>query len=165
MSELGEAGSQNAVVMNTLGTPLLGASIILFALALKIGLEKIRATQYGSIVVLIGGICLVLGGIFPCDPGCIPVTFTGKMHKTVANIGFTGIILAPFFLANHFKKIISWKRYWLPTLSVGIITAFLVPIFLWGVFNQWNGAIQRILLGVLLLWIEAISFKFIREYQ
>ena len=48
MSELGEIGVPNAIVMNTLGTPLLGVSIILFALTLYAGLEKTRISQAAS---------------------------------------------------------------------------------------------------------------------
>jgi len=163
MSELGETGAPNAIVMNTLGTPLLGVSILMFALSLYACLEKTRSSQAASAVILIGGVCMVAGGIFPCDPGCIPVTPIGKMHELVSNIGFTGIILAPFLLFIHFGNSYSWKTLRLSSLYVGIITMILVPIFLMGVFESWNGAIQRILLGLLLIWMEGVSLKLLRE--
>ena len=161
-SELGEIGAPNAIVMNTLGTPILGVSVILFSLALKQVLERTRTSQSGVLVVLIGGICLILGGLFPCDPGCIPVTFSGKMHELVSNIGFSGIILAPLLLSVHFRTSISWKKYWFPTLMVGVFTVILVPLYLTDFFVSWNGFVQRLLLANLLIWIEAVAFKIYR---
>lgn len=163
LSELGETGAPNAIVMNTLGTPILGVSVILFSLALNQALERTRTSLGGVLVVLIGGICLIFGGLFPCDPGCIPVTFSGKMHEFVSNIGFSGIILAPFLLSIHFRGSVSWKKYWFPTLLVGAFTVILVPLYLTDFLVSWNGFVQRLLLAILLFWIEAVSFKIYRE--
>ena len=163
LSELGEIGAPNAIVMNTLGTPILGVSVVLFSLALNQVLERTRISLGGVLVILLGGICLILGGLFPCDPGCIPVTFSGKMHELVSNIGFSGIILAPFLLSVHFRGSVPWKNYWFPTLLVGVFTVILVPLYLTDVFVSWNGFVQRLLLGILLFWIEAVSFNIYRE--
>jgi hypothetical protein len=44
----------------------------------------------------------------------------------------------------------------------GVVTALLVPVFLSEALLLWNGAIQRIMLGILLLWMEVISIKLLR---
>ena len=88
---------------------------------------------------------------------------SGKMHELVSNIGFSGIILAPLFLSVHFRTSISWKKYWFPTLMVGVFTVILVPLYLTDFFVSWNGFVQRLLLANLLIWIEAVAFKIYRR--
>ena len=75
----------------------------------------------------------------------------------------SGIILAPFFFSMHFRDSVSWKNYWLPTLLVGAFTIILVPLYLTDFFVSWNGFVQRLLLAILLFWIEVVSFKIYRE--
>ena len=74
MSELGEVGASNAIVMN-LETAILGISILMFAFGLHYGVTRDKGWKVGTIIMLVGGICMIGGGIFPCDPGCVSVSF------------------------------------------------------------------------------------------
>jgi hypothetical membrane protein len=159
ISELGVRNASTAIYLNTIGTPVLGLSIISFSFACKLALEETRITRLGYQLFLLGGICMFIAGVFPCDPGCIPVTFTGTVHETVSNIGFFGIILAPFLFAAFFRKKSEWSYFWLPTMCVGLLTVIIVPIYLFEVFASSNGAIQRILLFVLLAWMVFVAYK------
>jgi hypothetical membrane protein len=87
MSELGETGAPTAIFMN-LVTAILGISILLFALGLY-SIAHGTSGKVGSIIMLIGGICMIGGGIFPCDPGCEPVSFIRSLHETVSLVGFS----------------------------------------------------------------------------
>jgi len=158
MSELGEAGAPNGVIMN-IATAILGISILLFAFSLLYELAKGTALKIGFILTLVAGICMIGGGIFLCDPGCVPVSFQGTIHHTVSMIGFPAIIFAPFALSQQFKSSRLWQNYRIYSILTGVFTAILVPIYLSEIFKDWNGGIQRVMLGMLLVWMEVISIK------
>jgi len=161
MSELGEVGTPNGVIMNLI-TAILGISILMFAFSLHYGLTKGRELKGGFILTMVAGICMVLGGIFPCDPGCVPVSFNGTMHEIASMIGFPAIIFAPFALSQHLKSDRSWQNHRIYSLVTGVFTAILVPLYLSEAIKLWNGAIQRVMLGILLLWMEVTSIKLFR---
>ena len=161
MSELGEVGAPNAIIMN-LATAILGISILLFAFMLHYGISGNNGWKVGPIILLIGGICMIGGGIFPCDPGCVPVSFVGTVHEVVSMIGFPAVIFAPFALSQQFKNSKLWQGYRMYSIVTGVLTAILVPVYISEVFKAWNGAIQRVMLGILLLWMEIISINLLR---
>ena len=161
MSELGEVGVPNGVIMNR-ATAILGISILLFAFGLLHGLTKGTALKIGFILTAVAGTCMIGGGIFPCDPGCVPVTFQGTIHHTVSMIGFPAIIFAPFALSQQFKSSRLWQNYRMYSILTGVFTAILVPLYLSELLKDWNGGIQRVMLGTLLVWMEVISIKLFR---
>lgn len=161
MSELGEVGAPNASVMN-LATAILGISILLFAFGSHYGISREKGWKVGPIIMVVGGICMMSGGIFPCDPGCVPVSLVGTIHEIVSMIGFPAIIFAPFALSQQFKNSKVWQGYRIYSIVTGVITAILVPVYISEVLKLWNGAIQRVMLGILLIWMEIISIKLLR---
>lgn len=105
---------------------------------------------------------MIGGGIFPCDPGCVPVSLVGTMHEIVSMIGFPAIIIALFALSQQLKHSKIWQSYRIYSIITGVFTAILVPVYLLEVLKPWNGAIQRVMLGILLLWMEVITIKLLR---
>lgn len=165
ISQLGVAGEPNAIVMRAV-TSILGVSIIMFAFGLHLGVNRKKDWGVGSIgplLVLVAGICMVAGGIFPCDPGCVPVSFSGTVHETVSNVGFPAMIIAPFATAVQLRNRKTWRRYSHCSIAAGIVATVLVPVYVLEVFVNWNGAIQRIILAVLLLWMVAMAIKLLRS--
>ena len=160
MSELGEVGAPNAIIMN-LATVILGLSILSFAFGLHYGIYRER-WKVGSIIMLVGGICMIRGGVFPCDPGCVPVSLIGTLHEIVSMIGFPAVIFAPFALSQQVKKSELWQGYRIYSIVTGVFTAILVPVYISEALKLWNGAIQRVMLGILLLWMEVITIKLLR---
>ena len=65
-------------------------------------------------------------------------------------------------LSQHFKSDKLWRNYHIYSLLTGVLTAMLVPLYLLEAIKLWNGAIQRIMLGILLLWMEIISIRLFR---
>ena len=80
-------------------------------------------------------------------------------------IGFPAVIFAPFALSQQFKKSKLWQGYRIYSIVTGVITAILVPVYVSEALKLWNGAIQRVMLGILLLWMEVISVKLLRISQ
>jgi len=67
MSELGEVGSSNAIIMNTAGFALLGVLMIAFAFGLHRDISGGNGSKIGPALVALSGTALVITGIFPCD--------------------------------------------------------------------------------------------------
>jgi len=87
MSELGEVGAPNALVMNTAGLTLLGLLMVAFAFGLHRGISEGKGSKVGPALIAASGTALAMTGIFPCDPGCVGVTPTGRIHSIAATIG------------------------------------------------------------------------------
>ncbi len=162
MSELGETGGSNAIIMNTAGFALLGILMIAFAFGLHRGISEGKGSKIGPALIAISGVAVVGAGIFPCDPGCVNESFTGMMHSVSATIPGVGMALAPFFIAERFKNDRRWESYRLYTMATGVVTAFLGLGLLFVTIEGWMGALQRISMGVPLLWIEIMAIRLLR---
>ena len=159
ISELGASGAPNAIIMNTVGEPLLGLLMIAFAFGLHQGIGKGKGSKIGPALVAVGGAGLIAQGIFPWDPGCVNVSFTGVMHVVTARVHHIATILAPLVISLRLKKDSLWQGYRLYSVATSIAGAIVYLLLLFMVFESWNGALQRTLVGVQLLWIEIMAIK------
>ena len=159
MSELGSVGSPYALMMNTAGLPLLGILIMAFAIGLRRGLRKSRSARLGTFFIALTGGAIVMTGVFPCDSGCINETGIGITHRVFATISGIGLILAPFSLIPAISDDKQWRRYAFFTLTVGIIVVVSSTLYGFHIFEQWKGVIQRLSMGVALLWIEVMAMR------
>ncbi len=162
MSELGEAGAPNAILFGAVGLVPFGVSIVAFAFGVHRGISGGKGSKIGPALIVVAGVCLVAGAIFPCDPGCVPVSFAGNMHRVVAVIGFSAMIFAPLAISQRMKDDELWHDYRSYSVATGILTAVFLILFLSGILEAWKGAIQRILLGTLLLWVEIMAIRLLR---
>ena len=161
ISELGATGAPNAIIMNV-GLFLLGILIIAFAFGLYLGINEGRSSKIGPTLLAVSGAGFMATGLFPCDPSCVNVTFTGKMHVVSARIAWIGMILALLFIAQRFKKDRQWRSYRLYTVATALVTLILALMLLFIRIDGWMGALQRVFLGVRLLWIEVVAIKLLR---
>lgn len=163
MSELGAAGAPYALIMNTIGFPLLGILIIAFALGLQRGING--SLKIGPVLIALSGLSLVMTGIFPCDPGCVDVTLRGLTHSIFATIAAFSMIFAPLFLLPRLKKDDRWQGY--VTYSIiSVIAATLVSaIYGFMAFEQLTGVLQRISMGIMLLWVEVMAIRLFYIYH
>jgi len=163
LSELGEAGAPNAIIMNTAGFLLLGILLIAFAFGLHRGINEGKGSKIGPALIAWEGGGYVAVAFFPCDPGCVPVSFSGMMHAWISWIFLgAGEILAPFFIAKRFKNDSRWKKYRLYTLATGVVLVVFGVMFAFNMIKGWTGAIQRIEAGMSLLWVEIMAIKLLR---
>lgn len=161
MSELGQVGAPYSSVMNTVGLPVLGLSILCFALGLHISTDPGSRLGFGPALVAYAGACMLLGAVFRCDLGCVPVTTSGYIHKTAAETGFSAMIIAPPALLRQ-KTRLGGHRYRSFSLTTAGITALLVPLIFSGILEALDGLIQRVMLATLLAWMEVTTLKLYR---
>jgi len=156
LSELGEAGAPNAIIMNTAGFSLLGALMIAFAFGLNRGISEGKGSKVDPALLAVHGAGYVAVGFFPCDPGCLAVSFTGVMHVWASFIIGISFILALFLIARRFKNDRRWENYRLYTWATSVVMMNLI------MFEGWTGALQRIFVGASLLWTEVMAVKLLR---
>ena len=153
MSELGSVGAPHAIVMNTLGFPLLGLILVAFSIALYRGIKKGRASWIGPALVALSGIGLILSGFFRCDPGCVDVSITGRIHSYAAILAALPMTLAPLTVSPMLDR-----KYQAYSFITGIDAGVISMLYQFQIFEFWKGALQRLAMAVPLLWVEVMSF-------
>jgi hypothetical membrane protein len=162
MSELGSVDAPYAVIINTLGFPLLGLFMIAFSIGIDRGIEKNRASKVGPALVTLSGLALIMTGIFRCDPGCVDVTWAGFTHSIFATTAAISFSIAPIFIAVRQWSDSRWKRYSLFSWLIAIITLLLSMLYSLDIFESYVGLLQRVSMGLPLVWMEIISIRLLR---
>lgn len=157
MSELGETGAPLAPVMNLLGLAGTGILMILFSLGLREGLGRTRAATAGSLLVAGAGILYLVMAAFSCDPGCIPTTPAGEIHMAAGLLATVMAILSAFVIGAALRSREGWEAYSVYSLVTGVLVLATLPVFLSA--GDSAGAWQRVLVGILFLWMEVMALK------
>jgi len=157
MSELGESGAPYALAMNLAGFLLPGVLLVIFSLGLWAALKPTLAGRGGVVLVAIAGITYIGEAVFSCDRGCIPVTFAGSAHLLIGDLAVLDAVLGAFILALAMKQDIRWKGYWQYSAATGILVLVLLPFFT--ALSGLAGFMQRLVVGVILLWLLVIAQK------
>jgi hypothetical protein len=139
-------------------------SALALACALAMTSNSIRL-RLGVGLLVIWGLCAILAALFHTDPippkG--PLSLSGTIHTTAANIGFfslTGAILAcsgylrALFGRSVWTRVISWLA---PTSVISLILfliAFVVAVT-YGVLV--HGLFERLVIAVDLAWLSTVA--------
>jgi hypothetical membrane protein len=159
MSELGAANAPYAVIINTLGFPLLGLFMIAFAIGIDCGIKRNRAYIVGPALIVLSGLSLVMTGIFQCDPGCIDVTWVGTSHSVFATIAAISFSIAPIFIAVRQWADSRWRRYTAFSWAIAMTTLALSMLYSLDTFESYVGLLQRMSMGLPLVWMVITSIK------
>jgi hypothetical membrane protein len=162
MSELGAVGAKNAVIMNTIGFPLLGVLLICFTIGLHYKLPKGRFKIIGPCFMIISNISLILTGVFPCDPGCTDITIVGISHSIFATLAAILMMVSPITLSPRIYKDPVWSRYIWFFWAITIMTSIFSLFYIFPTFENYTGLLQRISMGIPLFWIELTAIKLFR---
>jgi hypothetical membrane protein len=161
ISELGGVGAPNAIIMNTAGFALTGMLITIFALGLHRGIKEGSRSKTGLALVAVYGLGIMATGFFPWDKANL-ASFTSIMHNVVGWTSWIAMTLAPLFIARRLKNDSQWKSYRVYSLATGSVTAVLILIYEFIGIEGYMGALQRIIVGAPLLWIEIMAIKLLR---
>jgi len=167
MSQLGEVGGPDAIIMNTAGFALLGALMIAFAFGLHRGISEGKGLKIGPALVALSGAALVMAGIFPCDPAGVDISMVGITHYVFVTISAFAMILAPLALSPRLRRDRLWQSYvaysLITVVVVGAISAlFIITVYGFNVFEPWKGVLQRVSMVVPLLWMEVMAIRLLR---
>lgn len=159
MSELGAVDAQNALVMNTLGFPLLGLFFILFSVGVHQNISSDKAARIGPLMIAISGVFLLLTGIFQCDSGCIDVTLHGELHSFFATLAAIVMIPVPLTIIPHIYSDESWRHYIRISWFIVIMASIVSLLYMFPELEAWTGLLQRLAMAGPLIWIEVTAFK------
>ena len=161
VSTLTSAGSPNQVreVMLLL-FGLYNVCVILLAVGLYHGIEGGHLWGPASLVGT-GALGLVLF-LFPQDyPQGFPVTITGTLHVVLAGaITFLSLAAMVFFW-RHFRPDPQWKNYGHFSIAMLPISTALGIFVIISISAPYLGLAERLSIGSILLWIEALSIRLI----
>lgn len=162
MSEIGAVDSPFKNIMNYLGFSLLGLSIMVFSFGFKSYFKKSIPKTITFLLLLGGGFFMFLVGFFPCDPQCIDVTITGKIHSMTSTI--TAILTSLSVIVSANPISMRWGKKWgYGSFCLGILSLSAGPLMFIKFLNSYTGLIQRMGIGFSLLWIFVVAIKILSE--
>ena len=139
---------------------LLGLFIIAFSLGLHRGINE--GSKIGPALIAMSGAGWIAVGLFHVDPNSVDVSLMSMLHVSGAMIVGLGFSIAPFAIARRSRKDYRWASYRPYSLATGILTAILGLIFIFVRMEDWMGALQRMSVGIPLLWIEVMAIRLLR---
>lgn len=158
MSEIGSVVSPYKNIMNYLGFSLLGISISLFGAGLLKEFGRGILQNLTFFFVLIAGIFMFAVGFFPCDAGCVDVTKTGEIHSLTSTVPSIALPLAAMIMATVISK--KWDKGWgYISFWFGVLSMASGPIMFVPQIEPYIGIVQRVGIGLSLLWMVLISIK------
>ena len=134
--------------------------IMIFAWGFGLIFKKNWWLRLASACMLLAGVFMVVVGFFPCDAYCIDVTLTGKLH-TLTSIPQSillplGVIIAGF----GFGKEKQWGRKWqIISAVLGWGSMAVGPLMSVPQVYPLIGLVQRVGIGLSLLWMLLVSGK------
>lgn len=167
ISQLGESGGPNTILMNYAGFMLPGVLIFLSGLGFARRLPRSALTVAGSLLVAIFGLGIFAAGVFSCDPGCLPENPSreGFLHNFVSLIAFSAMIAGVAVLGFQFRRMPGWQAF----AGYSFVTAVVAAALLVGMVTVTAvmpviGLVQRVFLGFLFLWLVLVAIRISRVH-
>lgn len=134
ISELGARDAPSAVLMNFLGTVLVGVLLCVFSLALYRGSEPGSLATAGAALLASGGLAFIVVGLFPCDPGCslAAPSATMRVHVAAGTVAMSAQTLAPIALGLRIVSGTGDRRYAAMSLVCGAVAIMALIVLLLG---------------------------------
>ena len=166
MSELGETGGHFAWVMNYFGFMLSAGLVLIFVLAFRTLLPRTALNLTGTSLLVVFAISMFLAGVFSCDVECPPSerSVDQKLHDLFSVLALPAFTAGVSTWGLSLSRIAGWRRfgtYSLVTASLSLI--LLVAMVQSEASREGTGMYQRLYLGVLFLWLMAMSVRQLRE--
>ncbi len=143
-----------------------GVAILALAIALRMGVVAVPTQRWASNLMVAGGAGVFLLGFFPTDPAG-QVSWVGVTHMALAGSAF-GALVASFVLFSHsFSHDEHWGNARAGSMALGVLSAFAYLVFLALLGSTHirseaeliQGASERLLIGVILLWILVVALR------
>ena len=162
VSQLGVTGRPHPEIIN-IGFIIGG----LLANSFAYGLNKLLGNQKGPkaacILLMVCGTCILISGIIHVDAKeSEALTVGGILHIIFILIAIFAFVLSILV----FAKVVSSRAEWYGWAQFSVITAILlilltIPSTL-TIFEKIEGALERAVIILVLVWLEAVSIKSLR---
>lgn len=159
-SELAAVDSPFQTVANVAGFMVLGLCILAFAAAYTLLLQGGWAKLLAVALLAVAGAGMILVGFFPCDPGCVDVTRTGRLHGAFSAPAAIGLPAAAMLSATVFRTDGRLGPAWqASSFWLGLISLASGPVVAIGLLENANGLLQRAGMWPPLLWTMVVSLR------
>lgn len=168
MSELGEAGGQFAWAMNYFGFMLSATLILMFVLAFRTRLPRTALNSIGTTLLVVFAVSMLLAGVFSCDVGCPPSDRSPnqKLHDLFSILAFPAFTAGVFTWGLSLSRNAGWRRFGIYSLLTAILSlVLLVAMVQSEASREGTGTYQRLYLGILFLWLMAMSVRQLMELE
>jgi hypothetical membrane protein len=166
MSELGETSGHFAWVMNYFGFMLSAGLVLIFVLAFRTLLPRTALNLIGTSLLVVFAISMFLAGVFSCDVGCPPSerSVDQKLHDLFSILAFPAFTAGVFTWGLSLSRIAGWRRFGIYSLVTASLSLLLLVAMVQSeASREGTGMYQRLYLGVLFLWLMAMSVRQLRE--
>lgn len=146
ISGLAAPGARGPWIMIA-GFLVLGASLIVFGLAVRRQLGDTDRAGVGPVLIQIAGALTLAAGLFRRDhmllaPG--PESWHNYAHNIVSTALYILLIAVPLTLAWRLRNEPVWRSMAGPLAAAAIAAAVILVIFLSGAAQPWQGTLQRL---------------------
>ena len=145
----------------------------LLSFALLAGLMRAtkaeNRSQTGMVLLGIWAACAVLLAFFPTDLAGAHPTLHGVIHLLLAFIAFVCGVVEELLLSLRFANDEQWRSLRNPGIAIAIV-ALIVGILLFAapftgarVLTHTGGLLERIFLGLVLLWLLVVALRLLQD--
>lgn len=160
ISTLGAVGAPYALVQGV-NFVVLGFAIGAFGVAMHAWFGDAWRPVPSTVLFWLFGLGVVGAGIFPTDPAD-PASTTSMLHDAASAVGSLSGILAISLVSRRLDADERWPRHRFAT--GGTVAGLLITagLFASSIDTAWVGLGQRMFIGMLTLWIVAVSIQLYR---
>ena len=127
--------------------------------ALSRAASKSGLSRTGLVLLAIWGIGALVLALFPTDLAGAKPTLHGVIHLFVALLAFICGAIGELLLALRFAKAEPWRSLRAPALVIAILAIILFVILLMSAFPHAYGLVERIFIGLVLLWMLVVALR------
>jgi hypothetical protein len=170
ISELATVDSPVALIQN-INFVVFGVLIVVFARGLHAGIEG--GSRSGPILIACSGAANIVDAFLPCDRGCELTSLVGSLHDWISMFAFLSALAGIFILSRRLGADPKWgrgyQRYCVLTAGAAFV-ALVLWLALGAPSPPWiprivsrvpgvNGTLQRVVVTLVLLWIEVMALR------
>jgi MFS family permease len=148
---IGPYGNLFSIALMSLGA----GSLALWA-GLSAALRPTRTSRIGVGLLLVWSMGALVAGVFPTDPGGIPVSVNGIIHGLAASIAFFSAVIGAVVLAIHLRTDPHWAAVRWLMLVLAVLAMFLLGFL--GLPDALRGAGERVFVTAVVAWLCIVAW-------
>jgi uncharacterized protein DUF998 len=141
----------------------LSAVLLSARLGLGMNLSGSPAAQAARVLFLVAGFGAILAGLFPMDYPGPPRSLSGRLHVVGGALTFPAWVLGTYLFSLRIRRDHRWARragllVALSVMSIGMFAVLVLSV----TFLGFGGYAQRLLMGLLFVWMIVVAVHLIR---
>ncbi len=149
--------------VQTIGFLAIGLLVEIFVTGLLFNIRSRRGFRPSAALLVCFGFGLLLIGAFRTDPAGTPHTIEGSIHSITATTVFWLFPVACLLIAPSLRNDPYWKSLFPYTVAACILSLLLMIMRVWLPHQlSWFGLYERILVAVIVIWVEAMGVWLLR---